>query len=250
MIFKFYGANHDPGTLNSCLGGVACPLSWSSPKVVSCSGGKVTWIGKPSFSYAQLEQELKSRPVILELKKGDYQHFVVVLKGSGSDPQNYIVNDPGVKMGIREKLSDTLKIFKGYTPSGMRLYSGTPAYTAADTQPVATLLPLASPQPSAGEIITGAITLYRNTEMGMALELAAQSSAGNITDMLIWTDQHPSTIWQPFAQYVSVPLDGEFYAQFRDAAGNTSAIVKTGIPTAPGSIQQDLSLIYLPLIKR
>jgi hypothetical protein len=251
MIFKFYGANHDPGTLNQCLGGVACPLAWSHAKVLNCSGGKVRWGSWPAFSYARLEQELKRGPVILEISKGGgYLHFIVVLKGSGSNPANYIVNDPGVKNGQRNTLSRTLALFKGYAPSSMRLYSGTPAYTTAEPQSVIAEQPLQSPLPSASEIVTGAIALYRNTETRMVLELAAQSSAGTISEVLIWTDQHSSDVWLSFGQYVSVPLDGEFYVQFRDAAGNTSAVMKAQLPSAPKSIQQNISSIYLPLINR
>jgi hypothetical protein len=249
MVFKFYGAAHDPGTLNSCLGAQACPLYWGHAKIRDCSGGKVTWREWPAFSYARLEQELKKGPVILEINKSGYSHFVVVVKGSGTNPANYIVNDPGVKGGERQTLSRTLALFPGYLPHSLRLYSGTPAYSAA-TAFTDVPLPLESPSPSANEPVTGAIELYRNTETEMVLELAAQSSAGTVTDMLIWTDKHPSNIWQPFAPYVSVPLDGVYYAQFRDSTGKLSAIVKVSTPSAPWDIQQPMGQLLLPFVTR
>ncbi len=254
MVFQYYGVNHNPKTLNTCIGSNACYLPWGGEDVKRCGGGKVTWAGWPLYNntnpqlvYPLLEQELKSRPVILEIRNGGYLHFIVVLGGSGSDPKNYTVNDPGMKGGGGIKLSQTLAAFK-MTPSSMRLYSGTPAFKTADIQLAAPLPPLVSPQPLAGEIITGTVVLYRSTETDMTLELAAQSTAGAITEMKVWTDQTANDVWQPFTSYVAIPLGNEYYAQFRDAAGNTSAIVKVGIPVAPASIQADLSSIYLPLI--
>lgn len=246
MIFQYYGANHNPGTLNSCLGTDACPLYWGSKKVSSCSSNKVAWVSWPTFSYSRLEQELKSRPVILDI--GNSVHFVVVLSGSGNDPRNYIVNDPGVKNGVRMKLSETLAHHVGAAPFSMRLYSGTPAFMTAATQLATSLSPLVSPQPLAGEIITGTVVLYRNTETKMTLELAAQSTAGTITEMQVWTDQTANDVWQPFTSYVEIPLGREYYARFRDAAGNTSTVVKVSVPIATPDIQIDLSSIYLPFI--
>jgi hypothetical protein len=261
MIFKFYGASQNPGTLNNCLGSDACLLNWSSSKITSCSGGKVTWSEWPKFKtqaelYSRLDQELKTRPVILELHNSTSggSHFIVVVGGSGGNPSNYRVNDPGVSKGERSNLKKTLDFWYTYknlrlTPFSMRLYSGTQAVMTADIQPDAASR-LEAPQPSAGEIVSGAVVVYTNSETGVILALAAQSSAGAVTDMRIWTDQHPSDIWQPFSPYVQVPLDGTFYAQFRDAVGNTSAIVEADVPIALSTnIQQDLSLTYLPLIK-
>lgn len=248
MIFQYYGANKNPGTLNSCMGGHSCPLYWGSATINTCSNGKVKWGSWPGFSYARLEQELKKGPVILEIKNsGGGLHFIVVLGGSGSDPRNYTVNDPGVKNGARTKLSSTLAIFKGYTPSSMRIYTGTPA--AAISQ--ASALPaLVSPKLSGDEVITGTMELYRNTDTEMVLELAAQSSAGPVTEMQIWTDQQLNDVWQPFAAYVSAPLDNSFNVKFRDGAGNTSAVISVAVPTAPEGIQTAVRQIYLPLVMR
>lgn len=253
MLARFYGADKNPGTMNSCLGNVACPLYWSSSKVHTCSSGKVTWVEWPGFSYTRLEQELTKGPVILELKRRDGNlHFIVVLGGSRSDPGNYSVNDPGVKNGARTTLSKSLAIFKGYSPSSMRLYTGTPA-VARTERPASlseTLPRLSSPQPSTDEPVTGALALYRNTETDMVLELAAQSRAGEVTEMQVWTDQHASEGWQPFAAFVRVPLDTTYYVQYRDTAGNTSSEIRVDLPSAPESIQESMHQVYLPMLIR
>lgn len=256
MVFTFYGANHTPGTLNSCMGNHACLLYWGSPTISRCSNGKVRWGGSKGFSYSALEQEVKQRPVILEISKpcgsGRCLHFIVVLSGSGTNPRNYIVNDPGVRNGARTTLASSLAIFKGYTPSGMRIYTGTPARLAdVDGAQVAEAPPaLAAPQLAAGEVITGSLEIYRNTETEVFLELAATSSAGAVTEMRVMTDQQPSDAWQPVGQYVSVPMGEVFSVQFRDAAGNTSSVITTAAPSAPDSIVQPSVEVYLPLLMR
>jgi hypothetical protein len=252
MVARFYGADKDPGTMNSCLGKYACLLDWSNRKVGTCTNGRLKWVAWTGFSYTSLERELKKGPVILEISRGRNLHFIVVLGGSGSNPRNYIVNDPGLVNGARTTLSNSLAIFKGYSPSSMRLYTGTPAVTIAEEQESLVEVPprLNSPQPSNDEPVTGAIALYRNTETEMVLQLAAQSSAGEVTEMRVWTDQHSSEGWQSFASFVSVPLDTKYYVQYRDAAGNTSSEISVEIPSAPDTIQKNIQKVYLPLLAR
>lgn len=255
MLFAYYGASHDPKTLNTCLGNAACHLQWSSPVVRSCSGNKIAWVGWPALSgsaavYARLEQELKTRPVILELRNPrGYLHFVVALKGSGTNPANYVVHDPGIRQGTRTSLANTLRIFPGYQPAGLRIYTGTPAVSAAEIAAHTTPEPLRAPELAAGEQITGSIALYRNTETAMVLELAAQSSAGAVTAMRVWTESRPSEIWQPFAPYVQVPIDSVYYVQFRDAAGNLTPPLSAQAVTAPPTIEERLA-VFLPLVRR
>jgi len=188
--------------------------------------------------------------VILELRRSNgYRHFVVVLGGSGSSPSGYTVNDPGVRNGARTTLANTLRTFPGYAPVSMRLFSGTPAVTMSSVASLETSAPLMPPPLASGEVITGSVELNRNTEAEMVLELAAQSSAGAVTDMLVWTEQHPSEIWQSFSPFVSVPLDSIYYVRFRDAAGNTTDTLSVGPPAAPPGIEERLT-IYLPLLTR
>lgn len=252
MIFRYYGVNHNPGSLNSCMGSAACLMDWKNSKITSCSAGRVKWVSRPGFSYALLEQELKKAPVILEIANNGNLHFIVVLGGSGTNPQNYTVNDPGVKNGARTTLRNTLAVFKGYAPSSMRIYTGTPGVAANvnDVEDTKQQSVLAYPQLAASETITGSLELYRNTETEMTLELAAQSSAGTVTEMQIWTDQDGNDVWQPFTPYVNVPLDNTFYARFRDAAGNVSEVITAEVPSAPDTIQVNETLVYLPITSR
>lgn len=252
MIFRYYGVNHNPGTLNSCMGGAACDLYWMSPKITSCSAGRVKWVSKPGFSYGLLEQELKKGPVILEIRNQKNLHFIVVLGGSGTNPQNYTVNDPGIKNGARTTLKNTLAVFKGYAPSSMRIYTGTPGVVpnvndGEEPQPQSSLAP---PRLTASEAMTGSLELYRNTETEMTLELAAQISTGAITEMQVWTDQDGNDVWQPFTPYVNVPLDNTFYARFRDAAGNVSNTITAEVPSAPDTVQVNETFVYLPITSR
>jgi hypothetical protein len=254
MVFASYGTNQTPATLNSCMGNDACLMHWGSSKINDCSAGKVVYKGQPAFSYALLEQELKSGPVILQLlnKSTGGMHFIVVIGGSGSDPSNYRVNDPGIKGGSTNNLKNTLALWykaAQLTPARLFLYKGTNLATTATIQS-ANVPDLDAPQPLANEVVSGVAEIYANTDAGIVLELATQSSASTVTDMRIWTDQHPDDIWQPFSPYVQVPLDGKFYVQFRDTVGNMSAIIESNYPVAPSTIQQDILQVSLPLIVR
>ncbi|RRR69156.1 MAG: hypothetical protein EI684_16465 [Candidatus Viridilinea halotolerans] len=249
MIFQYYGANHNPGTLNSCMGGAACLLYWDDPKVHECSAGKVRFITRKSFSYDLLDQELAKGPVILHIGHGDNNHFLVVLGGRGGDPRNYVVNDPGIQMGARTTLSNSLAIFKNFQPLYLLLYTGTPAVAGALLQD-AIVPALVSPTPAAGETITGTVAIYRNTETSVTLRLAATSNAGAVTEMQVWTDQQANEIWQPFAEFVEVPMDSTFAVRYRDAAGNLSSTITTDVPVAPASIQGVTHSIYLPFVRR
>jgi len=260
MTFKYYGANRDPGSLAACLGKSACPLVWSP----ACSEGKVTYNGWRAFNWSQLAAELQQgRPVILQLNRSGGMHFVVAVSGSGTGAQNYLVNDPALKQGARVTLSAVL-VRRNYTPNSMRLFSGTPgcqASGAGDESGVPIVPELASTDPRAdlGQVVetiapssvqpvTGTVVMYRNTETDMTLELAAQSSAGTVTEMLIWTDSITNTTWQPFAQYVRLPLSEQFFVQFKDDAGNISAVISgTSDPVASPSQWYP---VFMPIISR
>lgn len=257
MVFKYYGVNHNPGSLAQCLGNSACPLVWST----ACSGGKVNFNGWHTFSWSELESELRQgRPVILQLNRSGGMHFVAAVSGSGSSAQGYLVNDPALKQGARVELSAVLAR-RSYWPNSMRLFSGTPdcqmAVTEEKAQPTAvpelalTGVPLELDQVTEAMVIssiqpvTGSVILYRNTETTMTLELAAQSSAGNVTEMLIWTNSITNTTWQPFTHYVALPLSEQFFVQFRDDADNTSALISnTSDPDSPLQV----GFVFLPLV--
>jgi hypothetical protein len=183
-------------------------------------------------------------------------HFVLAVSGSGSSASGYLVNDPALKQGQRVKLSAVLA--RGYNSiNSMRFYAGTPpicAVTSANTEQLFSAQPSTEAQAANNRLsmataITGTADLYWNTEISMTFELAAFSPAGNVTDMLVWTDALSNTIWQPFAQYVEVPLSAQLFVQFRDELGNISEIYSSSsLPEeSPGAGQDSL---YLPLVIR
>jgi hypothetical protein len=133
----------------------------------------------------------------------------------------------------------------------MRIYTGTHPtsmlFAANDHHDIASLT---APMPTQATPVTGALALYRNTETEMVVELAAASTAGTVTEMRVWTQQNTSEIWQPFASYVQLPLDTTYYVQFRDPAGNTSAVITTAVPSAPATTQDTTIRVYLPLLRR
>ena len=132
MVFKYYGVNTTPPTLNSCLGNQACPMDWE-PASSRCSENKVSWIARPSFDYNVLSQDLAAgKPVIVWVDKpndSNATHFVVVTGGSGSSPAGYTINDPAN--------GSSNKTLANYTNAGWRLqsmrrYSGTPQCSSGD----------------------------------------------------------------------------------------------------------------------
>ncbi|MCA0350786.1 MAG: hypothetical protein LCH85_02205 [Chloroflexi bacterium] len=247
MLFQYYGVDKNPSTLNSCMGNQACPMVWAGSRLLPCGNNRIQYVAWPAFSYQRLEQELRKAPVILEISHPSRGlHFLVVLGGSGTDPGNYIVNDPGIKNGARTTLKNSLRLFQGFTPSSMRIYDGTPATTLSPSidQPAA---PTFSKLALAQQNVVGAVNLYRNTDTDMILELTAQSNAGDIQSIQVWTDQYANDAWQPYSQYVSVPFDQEFFVRFRDSQGNVSEVFSAKAPSAPDSIQQAFYPLYLPV---
>ena len=128
MIFKYYGTNTNPRTLNNCLGNSACPIVWGTA-ASSCSEGKATYEGRPGFNYTTLESELNNGyPVIVWISNSAcdanvFTHFVVATDGSGSSSGNYSMNDPWDGSSNR-----TLAYYtnQGYYLCSLRLFHGTP----------------------------------------------------------------------------------------------------------------------------
>ncbi|EFO79810.1 Peptidase M23 [Oscillochloris trichoides DG-6] len=254
MNLAYYGVDTDPARLATSMGKAACPMNWAT--AINYTQGKVGTVTRlNSFSWAQLEAELKKGPVILELTRscdGVCNHFVVAVGGSGTNSNNYLVNDPGVLKGERMSLSAVLTR-RSYRLTGMRIYTPGPnaqpiGMASTDTLEVQQV---GTPQPpvlSASEIITGSVTLYRNTETMMTLELAAVSSAGAVTEMRIWTDNIPNETWQPYSNYVELPLSERVYVEFRDAVGNVSGVVQETNGPEYGS--PEIWPVFLPVVIR
>ena len=203
------------------------------------------------------------------MHKGANTHWVVVLSGSGSDPANYTIHDPWPINGADMKLNayssrgwyfDWLAVYTGQS-AGQTLAAATANQVALHPQPVVaatdpkrasqqTTLTVAEAQClAASSVITGSAWLYRMTDVTMTVQLTADSEAGSVTEMLIWTDSMTQTTWQTFSTFVYLPVSDEIYARFRDAFDNVSETEGDTLypvaspPTAPFEI-------FLPLILR
>lgn len=251
MIYDYFGANTtrqgktmNPANLSDCMGKYACPFTWNTG--TRCANNKLSfnWY---SFSWSRLERELaKGRLVMLLLQRSNgATHYVVAVSGSGNSPRGYRVHDPALKQGARMRLSDVLKR-RDYRIVNMRSYSGTPDCQAVNVSDMNTLEPTFAL--SAMNPITGSAVIYRNTEITMTFEMAAESINGDITEMLIWTDSISNTIWQPFTEYIAIPLSEQLFVQFRDDAGTVSGVISDFSDPVEGP--PDLSLVFLPLILR
>jgi len=200
-------------------------------------------------------------------KGNNYQHWVLVISGSGSNPANYTIHDPGPLRGQNHKLSDYsswrftwLSVYDGQGPCNLGEPPVVPDVPAAShPQPV-----LAAVQPDAlpdnewidtaeavdltpSSTVTGSVVFYERTALTMTLQLTATSSAAEIVDMLIWTDTMTRAAWQPFSTFAYVPESNEIYVRFRDLYGNISPIVSEVPYTSSPIVAFD---IYLPLIWR
>ena len=121
MTFRYYGVETSPRTLNQCLGNSACPIYWGTA-AASCSSSKAGYLGSPGFAWSTIESNLSAgRPVIVELNGGS-GHYVVVVSGSGSSGSSYTINDPwdGQVKSLAAYTDN------GWTPTGLRIYDGTP----------------------------------------------------------------------------------------------------------------------------
>jgi hypothetical protein len=269
MILSFYGQAVDPQLLSDRLGTAACMFQWE--RSVLQSDGKVTNFTKMDFSWEQLDTELNQnrRPVMLEMHRmcpgrNDIvckTHWVVVLSGHGDDPANYIINDPGRRDGARRRLNSylgtrwepvSLTVYDGQSPCSLT------AATAALNAPLQAAPVVVDPVSpisdtaaltitntlEATTLITGTALVYDTTDVTMTLDLDAQSSAGAVTEMLIWTDTLPSDTWQPFSRYVAVPRSERTYVQFRDAGGSTSDRIVAYASQSPDALQLSSTCVF------
>ncbi len=222
MVFAYYGADINPPSLSDCMGNQACPFYWGTGTI--CSNKKVTFLGVFPFSWSLLDLELNQfhRPVILKMhRKGDSNatHWVVVINGHGNDPKDYEIHDPWVVDGANTLLSARTNKFD---LDSLSIYSG---HASCNTLSLATLVSSSMPQPGStgsSSIVTGTAMMYSLAETMMTVQLIAESSAGNITEMLVWTDEITNPVWQPFSTLLELPVSDHVYARFRDEFGNES----------------------------
>lgn len=262
MIFRFYGANVTPASLSSCMGNKACPFYWGTG--ASCSGGKAGLVGTYGFSWSQLDYQVnqKGRPVILGMERGGVPHWVVVVRGNGSSPANYTINDPAFKYGAGMKLSSRvgwtftrIAVYDGQKPCALSStaaqlnINGSPL--AAWTTPQQVEVPAAEQDDKVitASGVTGSALIVSTTDVTMTLELSAQSSSGTITDMLIWSDTIDNTSWQAFTPYVELPISEYVFVRFRDQQGNESETKTATMSPVVGPPSPRLET-YMPIARQ
>lgn len=214
MLFNHYGSTRNPAQLSDCMGTQACPFYWYTG--AACSQGEARYSARHSFSWSRLEREVdqNERPVILGMHKGSSTHWVLVIAGNGSNRANYTIHDPWPINGAKMKLSayndwylDWIVVYDGDPDCGSMATVVTESVSFNMQPPVSdTVAPLEEREPltvegaralEASSVVTGSAWLYRMTDVTMTMQLIADSEAGNVTEMLLWTDEMTETTWQP-----------------------------------------------------
>lgn len=256
MVMRAYGVDTYPNQLADCLGNDACGMVWGSARMSPCSGAIIERFDWPTLTnlYQDLEERLKIAPVILSLswtcQSRSCSHFVVVVSGKGSNPQDYVVNDPNFKAGQNMRLSDTLASLPKSKPDGIRVVVLTQQTPLAPAAVEANDIP-ERVQLTAAETVTGTVSLYRGESTGIVLQLSAASAAASVTDVQITSEVVPEADWQPMTTWVLVPPAGSIQVRFRDALGNVSGPILTGLPAAASDvIDTPQPNIYLPGVWR
>lgn len=282
MIFKFFGANQasgnrpmNPPGLSDCMGRHACPFVWGTG--ARCTNGKASYAGKhytiSNTDLSPLDYEINQngRPVILYMKKGGKTHWVVVFRGSGSNPASYLIHDPAFTGGANMRLSsrsdwqfEEVAVYSGNPICNLRTAAlvplnpqalAAPAIKQVDPVEAAVEdLQLSIAQDNtitaASSVISGTVWIYRMTEVTMTIELTAASTVADISEMLIWSDSITNTTWQAYTPFIWMPRDEFVYAAYRDANGNQTGVYSfTTDPSGP--VQEPVEPeLYLPLITK
>ncbi len=97
MVFRYFGANTDPGQLNTCSANNGCCSSCNlvgDCAASNCSGGRATYVGYYAFNWLDMCGLLsQNRPPIVHVGN----HYVVVYRSLGYDlysGSDYYINDP------------------------------------------------------------------------------------------------------------------------------------------------------------
>lgn len=252
MLFQYFGADLTPDTLSDCMGNKACPFYWAEGSQ-SCSSGTAAWTGKKNFSWQNLENELnqKNVPIILGMSRKNaegktFTHYVLVLSGSGDAATNYLIHDPGVLQGNSMSLKAYLNSNSNWKAHGLYPYQYTPGGTppCQSTSGIDTTSTASSPHLTLET--DDPIEIYRMTSITMTVHLNPSNVA---SEMLIWTDNVSNTTWQPFSEFVYLPVSEKVYVTFRDTSGNESEVSHDTLfpETSPSEY---IPPLFLPLVVR
>lgn len=94
-------------------------------------------------------------------------------------------------------------------------------------------------QPTNSGIVTGSVLIYSMDVNTMTVQFVAQSTKGNITEMMVWTDSNQTKNWQKFSTLLTLPVNENVYVKYRDNLNNESqmytdtTIPKNGPPQQP-----------------
>ncbi len=81
-------------------------------------------------------------------------------------------------------------------------------------------------------VVTGKVLIYTITDKTMTVQFIAESTKGNITQMMVWTDANPTKEWQKFSTLLTLPISDNVYVKYSDNLNNKSQIYSdTTIPS-------------------
>jgi hypothetical protein len=194
-------------------------------------------------------------------------HWVLVLSGNGTDPANYVIHDPWFEGGANDRLDARART---YNFVSLVTYEGQPNHSAVtsasieqiDAVPVDLQSPLPDddrgpllgvPEPPAmvqrSDTFSATAAIYTMTAVTMTVKLEAESTAGVVDEMRLWTDTISNTTWQPFEPYAWLPVSDIVYVELRDTGGQVSSVLSdhanpSGPPTAPDPIHVFLAALF------
>jgi hypothetical protein len=273
MVFRFYGAQQtstggtmNPPNVSDCMGTSACPFNWDRGEV--CSDGHAALVARTGFDWGRLDREINQnhRPVIVKLSNktnSNDTHWVVVVSGYGSDPRNYRIHDPwfvdGANMLLSTRTTD-------YDLTGMAVYARQQMDQPGDAlvggvdDDAAAAIPKSDAYETAGSYsverlantipVSGTILVRSMTEVTMTVQLIAESSQGNVEEMLVWTDAEPNGLWEPLQTALTLTVADVVYVRYRDDLGEMSATYSDTIFPFPAPSDAGDRDLFLPAIQR
>jgi len=78
-------------------------------------------------------------------------------------------------------------------------------------------------------VVTGEVLVLSITDKTVIVQFIAESTKGNITQMMVWTDNNPTKEWQKFSTLITLPISDNVYAKYRDDINNESQVYTDSI---------------------